>query len=212
MDEGDELIMADIPGLIEGASDGRGLGHRFLRHVERARALCVLIDLAPTAPMPPDEQEEVLLRELEAYQPDLLDRPRVVVGSRADMAEPEVRDAWDRPVFSGVTGEGIAPLVGAIADAVREARAAEPDPVPFVVHRPRAQGMTIDRLDDGSFLVEGRAVERTVALSDITTPDALAYVQDRLRSLGVDRALKRAGAREGDVVHIGDFSFDYLPD
>lgn len=212
MDEGDEMVVADIPGLIEGASEGRGLGHTFLRHVERARALCVLIDLAVTAVAPPEEQERILLRELEAYQPDLLDRPRVIVGSRADVADEDHLASWNGPTISAVTGEGIAHLVGSLATMVRRVREEEPEPEPFVLHRPRAQGVDIERSDDGSFVVSGRAVERTVALSDITTPDALAYVQQRLRSLGVDRALARAGAREGDVVHIGDFAFDYVPD
>jgi len=212
MDEGDEFVVADIPGLIEGASEGRGLGHRFLRHVERARALCVLIDLAPTATLDPADQERILLRELEAYQPGLLDRPRLVVGSRCDLADPDRLAAWRGPVASAVTGEGIAHLVGAMATAVRDARAAEPEPEPFIVHRPLPEGLSVSRLDDASFVVSGRAVERAVALSDITNPDALAYVQQRLSSLGVDKALAKAGARAGDPVHIGGFTFEYQPD
>src|SRR6478609_6333905 len=82
INEGDEIVVADIPGLIEGAAEGRGLGHRFLRHVERARALAVLIDLAPTAPHGPAEQERILLAELGEYRPELLERPRIVVGSK----------------------------------------------------------------------------------------------------------------------------------
>ncbi|MDD9371591.1 MAG: Obg family GTPase CgtA, partial [Acidimicrobiales bacterium] len=86
LDDGYEYVVADIPGLIEGASEGRGLGHQFLRHIERARVLCVLLDLAPVAERSPAAQLEVLLDELGAYQPDLLTRERIVVGSRADMA------------------------------------------------------------------------------------------------------------------------------
>ncbi len=85
-DDGFEMVLADIPGLIEGASDGKGLGHQFLRHVERARALLVLLDLAPYDEVSPETQLEVLLNELGNYRPDLLDRPRLVIGSRADMA------------------------------------------------------------------------------------------------------------------------------
>jgi GTP-binding protein len=212
MDEGDEIVVADIPGLIEGASEGRGLGHQFLRHVERARALCILIDLAPTAPHDPAEQERILLEELGRYQPDLLERPRIVVGSRSDIAAEDAAVAWKGPTFSAVTGDGIPQLVGAMADAVRAARNAEPEAEPFVVHRPRPEGLVIHRIDTGAFVVSGRAVERAVALSDITNPDALAYVQQRLRSLGVDKALARAGARDGDPVHIGGFTFDYQAD
>ena len=89
MDDGFEMVVADIPGLIEGAHEGRGLGHRFLRHIERARALCVLVDLAPDTGLPsPAEQERTLLDELGRYQPDLLERERIVVGSRADLLPP----------------------------------------------------------------------------------------------------------------------------
>ena len=212
MDEGDELVVADIPGLIEGASEGRGLGHQFLRHIERARALVVLIDLAAGTAEEPAEQERILLAELEGHQPDLVTRPRVVAGSRVDVADPARLDAWSGPTFSGVTGTGVPELVGAMAQAVREARSAEPAPEPFVVHHPAPEGLAIHRIDTGAYVVEGRAVERAVALSDLTNLEALAYVQERLKSLGVDKALAKAGASEGDTVHIGSFTFDYYAD
>jgi len=212
MDEGDEIIVADIPGLIEGAAEGRGLGHQFLRHIERARALAVLIDLAPNAPHGPAEQERILLDELGQYRPELLERPRILVGSKADIAAPDAATGWTGPTFSAVTGDGLPQLVGAMADAVRQARAAEPEPEPFVVHRPRPEGLVVTRTDGGGWVVSGRAVERAVALSDITNVEALAYVQQRLRSLGVDRSLARAGAKEGDQVQIGDFHFEFFAD
>src|SRR5687768_17479534 len=90
VDDVTDFVVADLPGLIEGASEGRGLGHQFLRHVERARVLVLLLDLSPLAEHPPAEQERILLGELGDYQPDLLDRPRVTVGSRADLAEPDI--------------------------------------------------------------------------------------------------------------------------
>ena len=154
----------------------------------------------------------ILRHELGAYQPDLLDRPTLVVGSRADIADPDRLADWDGPTFSAVTGEGLPSLVGQLADLVRAARTAEPEPEPFVVHRPRPEGIVVERLDSGAFVVSGRAVERAVALSDLTDLQALAYAQQRLRSLGVDKALARAGATEGDPVHIGGFTFEYLPD
>jgi GTPase len=212
MSDGDELVVADIPGLIEGASEGRGLGHQFLRHVERARALVVLIDLASSATHEPAEQERILIGELGGYRPELLERPRIIVGSRADMADPEQLASWRGPTCSAVTGEGLPALLGAMAGAVREARQAEPEPEPFVVHHPRPEGLTISRIDTGAYVVAGRAVERAVALSDLTNLEALAYVQERLRSLGVDKALAKAGATEGDTVHIGGFTFDYHAD
>ncbi|HEU5151070.1 MAG TPA: GTPase ObgE [Iamia sp.] len=212
VDDGREVVVADIPGLIEGASEGRGLGHRFLRHVERARALVVLLDLAPVAMAPPAEQARVLLAELEAFRPDLLDRPRLVIGSRADMAGDPV-DGVDLDMeVSAVTGAGLPHLVGAMVRLVDEARAAEAVTDGFVVHRPAPTGVSVVRDDDGALRVVGRAAERAVALSDVTTAEAQAYITDRLDRLGVPKALVRAGAQEGDEVRIGTFAFTYVPD
>jgi GTPase len=221
LDDGFEFVVADIPGLIEGAAEGRGLGHQFLRHIERARALVLLVDLAGGADgtLSVDDQRRVLLAELGRYQPDLLDRPRLVVGSRADL-QPEAADlvvarsadGIDLHV-SAVTGAGLPVLVGRMADLVRAARSAEPVVADtFVVHRPVPEGVRIEREDDGSYRVVGRQAERAVALSDLTNLEALDYARDRLRKLGVDKALARAGVREGDTVHIGRLSFDYEPD
>ena len=210
-----ELVVADVPGLIEGASEGKGLGHQFLRHVERARVLLVLVDLAPPDPddpsVAPDEQQRVLLGELGRYRPELLERPRLIVGSKADA----VTAAWDGPRVSALTGEGLKPLLGRLADLVDAARAAEAAGGPvggFVIHRPEPEGVVVERGDDGAWVVRGRSAERAVAISDITNIDALAYVQNRLRRLGVDRALARAGARDGDAVHIAGFTFEYEHD
>ena len=205
-----EFVMADIPGLIEGASEGRGLGHRFLRHIERARALLVLIDLSPTEWRSPGEQEAVLLEELRRYQPELLSRPRLVVGSKSD----EAGDVeWEGMRLSSLTGEGLRPLLGELSAMVESARAQlGPTGRRFVVHRPEPLGVAVSRDMDGSWLVLGRPAARAVALSDLTIPEALEYAQARLRSLGVDRALARAGARSGDAVRIGSFEFEYEPD
>jgi GTPase len=221
LDDGFEFVVADIPGLIEGAADGRGLGHQFLRHIERARALVLLVDLAggPDGTLSVDDQRRVLLDELGRYQPDLLDRPRLVVGSRADLLPDAGRsgdtrspDGTDLHV-SAVTGAGLPVLVGRMADLVRAARRAEPVVADtFVVHRPVPEGVRIEREDDGSYRVVGRQAERAVALSDLTNLEALDYARARLRKLGVDKALARAGVREGDTVHIGRLSFDYEPD
>jgi GTP-binding protein len=204
-----EFVVADIPGLIEGASEGRGLGHRFLRHIERARGLVILLDLAAVDGRSPEEQEAVLLDELGRYQPDLLARPRLVVGSKADRAEDV---AWEGRRVSAVTGEGLRSLLGATAEMVARARADMGASRRFVVHRPEPAGVSVQRADDGSWLVVGRAAERAVALSDLTIPEALEYAQTRLKSLGVDRALARAGVRSGDVVRVGTFEFEYEPD
>ncbi|GAC1316490.1 MAG: GTPase ObgE [Acidimicrobiales bacterium] len=208
-----DFVVADIPGLIEGASEGKGLGHRFLRHVERARVLVVLIDLGADAGRPPDEQEQVLLAELGRYQADLLDRPRIVVGSRADLEEREA--AWNPDALrvSAPIGIGVRELVGRMATAVGGARKdSAPVAAGIVVHRPEPEGVRIERGDDGAFVVIGRPAQRAVAVNDLTNADALAYVQGRLKSLGVDKALARAGARDGDLVHVAGFTFTYEPD
>jgi len=208
MPDGVEMVVADIPGLIEGASEGKGLGHQFLRHVERARVLVVLVDLAPMDERPAAEQERILLEELGRYRPELVDRPRIVVGSKADVAT----QSWDGLQISAVTGEGIRALLGRLAELVREAREQIAAPSSFVVHRPEPEGVRVERDSDGSFVVRGRDAERVVALNDITQPEALEYVQERLRRLGVDRALARAGARSGDVVRIGGVELEYEED
>ena len=213
LDDTFEMVLADIPGLIEGASEGRGLGHRFLRHVERARVLLVLIDLCELAGCPPDEQLSVLVRELGRYRPELAERPRLVVGSRADTA-PGGSFGFAGGRLSSVTGEGVPEVLGELSRMVTEARVGEPVLEAPVVHRPlpRAQEATVSRGDDGAWTVQGRAAARAVALSDLTDPGAQTYVQDRLRSLGVERALAKAGAVTGDEVRIGDFSFTYYDD
>jgi GTP-binding protein len=205
LEDGFELVVADIPGLIEGASEGRGLGHQFLRHIERARVLLVLLDLASVDGREPAEQERILLEELGRYQPDLLDRPRVVVGSKADVATYE----WDGLRMSAATREGVQPIVYKLADAVRQVRAEVPEPAAYAVHRPAAESFRIEREDDGSYVVVGREAERAVAVSDLTNLDALVFVYDRLKRMGVDRALARAGAVPGDKVRIGSLHFEY---
>jgi len=200
-----EFVLADIPGLIEGAADGKGLGHRFLRHVERARALVLLIDLAPMDGRSPEDQERVLLHELEQYQPELLDRPRLVVGTKSDVATEE----FSGETISAVTHQGLDELLGRVVELVDTARAEEPEAKTVVVHRPQEQGFVVTRDDDGAFRLEGRAAERVVAVADLTNEDALGYVQQRFQRMGVDRALARAGAREGDIVRIGTVELEY---
>jgi GTPase len=210
LDDGFEMVLADIPGLIEGASEGRGLGHRFLRHVERARVLLILLDLAAVDGTPPEEQLAVLLRELGAYRPELLERARVVVGSRADIAADDV--AFDGLRVSAVTSDGIAPLLYALSTEVRAARDRAPARDGYAIHRPAGEAVHVQRQPDGSFEVLGRPALRAVALSDLTNIEALDYARGRLKDLGVNRALARAGARSGDRVRIGGFEFDYEDD
>jgi GTP-binding protein len=222
------FTVADIPGLVEGAAEGKGLGHRFLRHITRSRVLVVLVELEPVTGIAPGEQLRVLLDELGRYQPDLLERPRVVVGSKADMVgtgaagpgagEAHADDDGAGPftpdlVISAVTGLGIPELVGRLTRLVAEARAVQPEEESsIVIHRPLPEGFAVERIEAGEYRVVGRVAERAVALNDLTTDEAADYVQGRLRRIGVDRALARAGAQDGDVVHIGAMSFVWYRD
>lgn len=200
-----EFVVADVPGLIEGASEGRGLGHRFLRHVERARVLVLLLDLASASGRSPADQERVLLDELGRYQTALVGRPRLAVGSKADVAVLP----YEGMRISAVTHEGLDRFLSTLARLVEEARAAEGEPESFVVHRPAEEGFAVRRDDDGAWRITGRMAERVVAMADLTNEQALAYVQERLRRLGVERALARAGAREGDTVRVGPVELEY---
>lgn len=201
-----EFVIADVPGLVEGAAEGKGLGHRFLRHIERARVLVLLLDLAQVEEISPAEQERVLLAELGGYEPQLLERPRITVGTKADVAVLP----FDGTRISAATHEGIDAFLGTLGSMIDEARRAEPEPQPFVVMRPVEEGFSVHRDDDGAWRVSGRSAERVVAMADLTNTEALAYVHDRFKRMGVERALARAGAREGDTVRIGAIELEYV--
>src|SRR6056297_2073662 len=119
---------------------------------------------------------------------------------------------WRGDVMSSITGDGVRALVGRMAAHVHDARQEIEYEDGLIVIRPEASGAVVERIDDGEFRLVGRDVERVVALNDVTTPEALAYIDFRLERLGVPKMLSRAGAVEGDVIWIGDFSFDYVPD
>ena len=208
-DDESNYTVADIPGLVEGAAEGKGLGHRFLRHITRARVMVVMVELDPVTDVAPAEQHRILLEELGRYRPELLERPRLVVATKADAAGiadlDEVVDLFGddgfRPdlVISAVTGLGIRTLVGTLATMVAEARTAEPEhDGTIVIHRPLPEGFSVEKVGDGVYEILGKVVARAVALNDVTTDEAAAYIQDRLKTIGVDRALARAGARDGD--------------
>ncbi len=208
-----EFVVADIPGLIEGAAEGRGLGHQFLRHVERARVLVLLLDLAAVDEREPEEQERVLLDELGRYRPELLERPRLVVGSqgrrrpRARRRPPggrrRHRDLGRHA--AGPRRPARPPRHARRRGARRRARAGAVRGAP-----PRRGRVRVVRDDDGAWRVTGRNAERVVAMADLTNVEAMEYVQHRLRKMGVERALARAGAREGDLVRIGPVELDYF--
>ena len=205
-----EMVIADIPGLIAGAADGKGLGHQFLRHVERARVLAILLDLAPYDGRDADSQLEILLRELENYKPELLERPRLLISSKADVA---AQDALEGSLkVSAVTGEGVQEMKYKLELLVKEAREAEiKNSEEIVIHRPPPKGISVSR-EGNIFTVKGRQAERAVALNDLTNIEALEYIQITLERIGVNKALRRAGIRQGDYVQIGELQFDYMDD
>ena len=210
-----EFVIADIPGLIEGASEGRGLGHQFLRHIERARVLCILADLVSMEGIAPADQVVVLLHELQAYRPELLERPRLTVGTKVDSVTPDTMREWESTgnrSMSAVTGAGVREVLGELAVLVQEARSEPVVDDTEITLRPEPEGTRIEKVGDNEFRLHGRSVERAVALSDVNSPDALNYIDDRLAGLGVPRLLARAGAKEGATIHIKEFSFEYTPE
>lgn len=208
--DGIDFTVADVPGLIEGAADGRGLGHQFLRHVERSSVLCILLDPL-NCEVSVSKQMDVLIEELRRHSPELTKRPRVVVITKADALSPGFivpAGLQDAMLVSAVSRSGLDKLLHALSAEVRCVRAKASEVVGLVVHRPSVKGFTVEATDDG-WVVEGPDVRRSVALSDLTDPQALAYLQDRLRGLGVFEALEDAGCRDDDIVRIGEFEFDY---
>ncbi|MRS11554.1 MAG: GTPase ObgE [Actinobacteria bacterium] len=220
------FVIADVPGLIEGASEGAGLGHAFLRHIERTALILHVVDLTGGYEgRDPVADIAVIDAELAAHASELAYRPQIVVGNKLDAqgaAENSARVAsWcadnDRPYFavSAVTGEGIGPLLRAAGEAVHALReaAAEEEPAEFeaeYVHVPAPdREVTVSRAMDGGWNVEGARIERLVIRTDMNNEEAVAYLQRRLVKLGVESRLLDAGARDGDTVHIGPVSFGF---
>jgi GTP-binding protein len=235
-----QYVIADVPGLIPGASEGKGLGHDFLRHVERCSALVHVLDCATHEQgRDPVTDLDTIEAELAAYEEmtgptlagtRLTERPRLVVLNKIDV--PEARDLADlvRPelearglkVFeiSAATHEGLRELGFALAELVASARENAPEPEPArVVIKPapvKDTGFEIVRTDDGAYLIRGERPSRWVNQTDFTNDEAVGYLADRLARLGVEEALAKAGAEAGDTVLIGDFDdavvFDWAPE
>lgn len=209
-----EFVLADIPGLIEGAAEGRGLGHEFLRHIERARALIVLLDPSPLQTDSLERQYEVLMKELEDHDATLASRPQVVVVSKADLGSDDSVLAEIRKIVpdvmtvSSITGDGLDDVIHRVADAVDEAARTFDEREGFILHRPLPAPFTIERVD-GRWVVTGREAERAVAFNDLTLLDAANLAARRLGRIGVDEALRDAGAVAGDDVQIGELVFEF---
>ncbi len=212
-----EFVMADIPGLVEGAAEGKGLGHEFLRHVERARVLVILLDPTTLQTDSVQRQYEVLVSELERHSPELAARRRVIALSKADTIEDdsEFRD-WAASIdislypISGITGDGVNALLYAIGSEIEGHIREAPDRAGFILHRPLPEAFTVTWTGE-EWLVAGKAAERAVNLDDLTVAQAADFAARRLSRLGVDDALATAGAVAGDDVRIGDIVFTYDP-
>ena len=207
-----EFVLADIPGLIEGAAEGKGLGHEFLRHTERARVLVILLDPAETQTDPPARQLEILRHEIADYSPELAGRPHLLIMNKCDLdgARAQAERLGAIPV-SALTGDGIREVLHAIGDLVEEAERVAPERRGYILHRPLGPTFSVTREDD-AWRVEGRSVERAVAFADLTMLEAADEAARRLARLGVDDALAEAGAIAGDEVRIGDIAFEFRVD
>ena len=223
-----QLVVADIPGLIEGASAGAGLGHDFLAHVERTRLLVHVLDLAPLDGTDPLENHRVIEAELAEHDPRLAELPRVIALSKADLVAPEAAEAaaagWRErvqvPVIvtSSATRQGLDELA---RELLRRVPIAEPDSdevagesevAEFQVYRPGSRsGFDVTRTGVHGFRVEGDAVERLVARHDLENEEALAHVEHRLRRMGVISALEKEGFEPGDDVEIAGVVFELDP-
>jgi GTP-binding protein len=220
-----QLVLADIPGLIEGASAGAGLGHEFLAHVERCRLLIHVLDLAPLDGSDPVANHATVEAELREHSRELAELPRILCLSKADLVPAEdVQSAvaeWTErlgiPVFatSTATGEGLDGLRNAIFEHVPaedERQVAAQQPATHRVYRPgEGDAFRVERIGPGVFRVEGGRIERLMARHDVDNDEALRYLEERLRALGVIKALEAAGFEPGDDVEIAGVVFELDP-
>jgi len=218
------FVLADVPGLIEGASEGVGLGHEFLRHIERTALIVHVVDLTGGwEGRDPLGDIETIDRELALHATELAERPRVIVGNKVDFeGAREASDALARhaeerevPYFavSAVTGEGLDGLalaVGAIVHDLREALLVEETPAAVYTPLQREdRSFAVMRTGAHSFEVRGRSIERMVIMTEIDNPDATAHLQKRLAKAGVESALVEAGAVDGDEIAIAGAVFEF---
>lgn len=207
--EQDRFVLADVPGLVEGAHEGRGLGLTFLRHVSRARVLVYVVDLTGDV----SADLATVKGEVRTFDVALADRPSFVVGTKADLLQDpraDTRRSVD-VVVSSVTGEGVRELKERLASLVGRARAEHPPRSPYVVLRPAREFFSVRR-EGSRYRVAGPRVERWVAEADLDDEDEVAALQRRLVRAGVERRLAEAGARRGDEVVIGGAAFEFIPE
>ncbi|MCA1832227.1 MAG: GTPase ObgE [Actinomycetota bacterium] len=215
---GERFVVADVPGIVEGASEGRGLGLSFLRHLERCPVLCFVLDLSQEDP---SGSLAALREELRAYEAGMLTRPAVVAANKIDIEGAPVRAEEARAaagslpfvVCSALNGDGVGDLETALSDAVCAARIARGEPESHAVIRIRPEPTTVlVEREEGWWRVRNPAAERLIARFDLSNAEAVTYVQRGLIDIGVEDALLRAGAKAGDEVHIGSAEFEFTPE
>ncbi len=216
------FVAADIPGLIEGASEGVGLGHAFLRHVERCRLLLHLVDVSGSEGRDPIEDFEKINTELANFSPELAARPQIVLGNKCDVATPEQVESFKHYIeekglsfraVSAATRQGLDGLVGEVYNLLQTLPPVTVYEPEYVRPQPAEEGrraFTITRADDAAWEIEAPWLERILLGSDVDDYESLQYFQRQLADSGILDELIDRGVQENDTIRIGDFEFDYV--
>lgn len=219
------FVMADLPGLIEGAHEGVGLGYQFLRHVERTRVLVHVIDMAAMEGRDPYEDFVKINQELEKYDEKLMKRPQIIAANKMDMPsakenitkfKEKLQDKYPVYEISALTKEGLRDILFAIADKLeeipKEAIDEDIEEKEKVIYRYRKEEtpFTIARDDDGTYVLTGQKLEKLFKMTDFNHDQAVQRFARQLRRMGVDEALRKRGAKDGDTVRILDFEFEFI--
>ena len=223
MGEGSSFVIADIPGLIEGASEGIGLGHQFLRHIERCRMLIHIVDVSGSEGRNPIDDFEKINEELVKFNPELAQRPMIVAGNKIDMAEPEQIEEFKNYVNSkgyeyysicAPSCEGTKELMNVtwnMLQTLPPIKEYDTEEIPFEAFIEDNNSFKITQVDDGYFLVEAKWFPKVLKGIDITDYEALQYMQRVLEKSGIFDALREKGIQEGDIVSLYDIEFEYIP-
>ena len=222
--DGRSFVMADLPGLIEGAAQGKGLGHQFLRHIERCRVIVHIIDMGAVDGRDPYEDYVTINKELGEYQYRLLERPQIVVANKMDEEGAEENLARFKELagdevkvfpISAIIHDGVDQVLYAIADTLAATPAFaleendEENTVLYTMNDEEEKPFELHNLGNGNWKITGKRIERMVAMTSLVSDDSLKRLLIKLRNMGVDDALRNAGAKDGDNVAIADFEFDY---
>ena len=220
--DGRSFVMADLPGLIEGASQGEGLGDKFLRHIERTRVIAHVIDMAATELRDPYEDYVLINKELEAFNDKLIKKPMIVIANKMDLegADEQLKEfkkkVGDIPIFevSAATNKGLQRVVDYLADMLDEIPNNplydESQIESHVLYKfKKEEPYTITRDSDGTWVISGNEVEKIFKMNKFNSEEAIYRFAKKLRRMGIDDKLKEMGAEEGDQVRILDFYFDY---